>query len=140
MVDRAQYAGFLGSWILLPDSCQFEQGEPHRAGTTTIREDGPALVFELAWTDAEGDAQRATFAGVPDGQPAPFDGGPLADALSVTAVAPNDLRIAAFHGGRELMTVQRQLDRTGQAMRVVQVVRLPDGTAPANISVFRRAQ
>ena len=137
-MDRALYAGFLGTWILIPDSCQFEQGEPHLAGTTTIREDGDQLIFDLTWTEADGQEQQASFAGVPNGVPAPFNGGPLADALKVEAVSATDLRITASLDGRELMTVQRQLDRTGQAMRVVQVVRLPGGTAPANVSVFQR--
>jgi hypothetical protein len=37
------------------------------------------------------------------------------------------------------MVAQRQLGDSGDAMRTVQMVRLPDGTSPANVSVYRRA-
>jgi len=36
------------------------------------------------------------------------------------------------------MVAQRQLDDSGQAMRVTQLVRLADGEHLANVSVYRR--
>lgn len=135
---KDRYAGFLATWHLVPASCQYEQGDPPRSGTYRIAEEGDELVFDIEWVDAEGREQSVSFRGVPDGEPVPFDGGALADSFSVTAVSERDLRSSAFKNGKELMVAQRQLDPTGEAMRVVQVVRLPDGTAPANVAVYRR--
>jgi hypothetical protein len=137
--DMSDYSDFLGHWILDPASCRYEQGEPPRSGSYRIDEDEGRLVFTIDWVDAEGEAQQISFSGRPDGEPEPFAGGDLADALAVTAVSPRELTSSAFYRGVERMTAQRQLDATGAAMRVVQLVRLPDGTKLLNTSIYRRA-
>lgn len=134
----ARHAAFLGTWILDPTSCAYEQGAPPRSGRYTITERGDELAFTIEWTDAAGEDHRAEFSGRPDGQARPFAGGPLADAMSITCRSPRELNSAAFYGGVELMSAERQLDATGQAMRVVQMVRLPDGSRPTNVAIYRR--
>ena len=135
------WQGFLGLWVLDPDSCQYEQGDPPRSGSYRIEEtpDG-RLAFHMEWVDAEGEAHKASFTGKPDGRPEPFAGGELADAMSVTPVSARELNSAAYMKGRELMIASRQLDDTGGAMRLIQAVLLPDGTKPTNISIYVRAQ
>jgi hypothetical protein len=132
------FSAFLGTWVLIPESCQYEQGDPPTAGRYVIAEDDGALTFRIEWTDAEGREQEVEFGGVPDGKPVPFDGGELADSLSVTLVSDRELRSSAFRGGKELMVAQRQLDATKTAMRVVQLVRIPNGPELANVAVYRR--
>lgn len=142
MAENAQtrpYEGFLGTWTLDPASCDYEQGLPPREGIYSIREDEGVLHFLMDWTDAEGEHHRVGFSGIPDGKPVPFEGGDLADALSITAVSPRELTSSAFYQGRELMVAQRQLDASGRAMRVIQVVRFPDGTDAANVSLYHKA-
>jgi len=134
------YKGFLGTWVLIPSTCDYEQSEPPVEGTYRIEETAEGLAFHMAWTDGAGERHTASFSGVPDGRPRPFAGGELADALSVTAVSARELNSSAFFRGEELMVAQRQLDDSGQAMRVIQLVRLPDGTSPRNISVYRRQE
>ena len=136
--DDKIYAGFLGRWRLIPESCQFEQGEAYADGFYEILEVSHRLHLRMEWTDVEGAHHRAEFSGVPDGSMQPFKGGNLADALSISAVSNRDLRSTAWYQGRKLMAAQYQLDDTLQAMRVVQIVRLPDGSQPANISVYRK--
>ena len=133
------YAAFLGTWLLIPESCRFEQGAPPRSGTERIVRNRERLRFELSWVDASGVAEGAVFEGVPDGKPEPFAGSDLADTLVVHAVSARELTTSAFYQGKERMVAQRQLDDTGAAMRLVQVVRFPDGETLANISVYRRA-
>ncbi len=36
------------------------------------------------------------------------------------------------------MVAQRQLDASGNAMRVTQIVRLPNGESPGNVAIYRR--
>lgn len=136
--DRPLYADFLGTWVLLPETCEYEQGDPPRSGTYVIEERDGALAFRVGWTDAEGETHSAELCGVPDGQPVPFAGGDLADALSVTAVSRRELCSTAYREGRELMVAQRQLDETKMAMRVVQLVRFRDGTHAANVALYKK--
>src|SRR5690606_11342740 len=132
------YADFLGTWLLDPTSCAYQQGEPPRSGRYVIEERDGALHFTMEWVDATGTENRAAFSGIPDGEPRPFAGGDLADALSIEAPSPRELTSAALYRGVERMFAQRQLDDTRQVMRVTQIVRLPDGTNPSNVALYRR--
>lgn len=137
-MSKDLYDGFLGTWILIPESCVYEQGAPPQQGRYTIDEAEGKLVFAIAWTDAEGKSHEVSFSGAPDRKPVPFAGGALADALSIEAPSQRLLLSSAFKDGALLMAAERQLDDTGTAMRVVQQVRLPDGTRPTNVSVYRK--
>jgi len=137
-MDRV-YRDFLGLWQLIPESCRYEQGDAPTAGFYRIEEnkDG-TLEFTAEWTDAEGKQGSVSFSGFPDGTKMPFNAGELADALAVEAVSARELNSYAYLNGQELMVAQRQLDASGQAMRITQVVRLPNGESPANIAIYRR--
>ncbi|MEM6996146.1 MAG: hypothetical protein AAF721_36905 [Myxococcota bacterium] len=139
MTTPPTYSGFLGGWELIVDSCRYEQGAPPRSGSYRIEAvTGGDLTFTADWIDDAGNAETVTFRGPPDGSRVPLPGGELADALAIDAVSPRELNTMAYKNGKELMIVQRQLDTTGAAMRVTQLVRLPDGTSPSNVSVYRR--
>lgn len=140
-MERARpWAGFLGTWILDPSSCRYEQGEPPRQGHYRIVElDDGALEFTVAWTDAAGTSDSVSFRAPPDGRRIALAEGKLIDALSVSAPSDRELNSSGWIGDREVMIAQRQLDDTGQAMRVTQLVRLPDGSRPANVAIYRRA-
>lgn len=131
---------FFGTWILDVQSCRYQQGEPPQSGRYHIAADGDDLVFSLDWVDADGQAHAVSFRGRPDGSRAPFNGGPLADALAITLVSASQLNSSAFRGGVELMSAERTLSGNGQTMHIVQTVKLPDGTAPANHATYYRAQ
>jgi hypothetical protein len=139
MSDAEPYAGFIGTWLLIPESCEYEQGDPPQDSVYSIAEQQGRLTFDIRWTAADGRADHVTFEGVPDGAKRPFSGGDLADELSVEVVSPRDLRTAAYWQGRQRMVSQFQLDDTGTAMRVIQLVRFPDGSHLSNVSVYRRA-
>jgi hypothetical protein len=138
MATPPPYQGFLGTWILDPATCDYEQGEPPLAGTYRIDDVDGTLHFHVEWTAADGSRDEVRFQGVPDGRPEPFPGGDLADALTVRAVSPREPTSAASYQGVERMIAQRQLDATGGAMRVIQVVRFPDGTRLTNVAIYRR--
>ena len=132
------YAAFLGTWILIPDSCDYEQGEPPQSGTYQIADDAGRLELTMQWIDSAGDSHTAKFDGVPNGERVPFDGGELADALSISTPSARELNSSAYWQGEELMFAQRQLDDTGAAMRVTQLIRFHDGNSLANVSVYRK--
>lgn len=138
MTDSPIYAAFLGTWMLIPDSCDYQQGEPPSAGRYRIEERDGELGFRIEWTDAAGAEHEVSFSGTPDGEPRPFAGGDLADALSIEAASQRELNTAAYFRGAQRMVAQRQLDDTRMAMRVTQLVRFPDGSSLANLAVYRR--
>ncbi len=140
MSDGRLHHAFLGWWRLIPESCNYEQGDPPTDGWYRIAEEPDrTLSFTARWTDSDEKRHEIRFAGPPDGSRVPFAGGELADALAIEAVSSRELNSYAYYRGVERMVAQRQLDGTGQAMRVVQLVRLPGGASPANVSVYRRS-
>ena len=128
---------FIGRWELDPASCRYDQGEPPASGTYTISEAGEELVFDMAWTDSKGERHTASFSGMPDGVPSPFAGGDLVDSLTVSAESRSELNSSAAMKGETRMHATRTLI-DDDTMRIVQIVYLPDGTAPANRSVYYR--
>ena len=139
MADVPVYAGFLGIWTLIPESCNYEQGEAPKEATYRIAEDGAKLVFAMHWVDGKGKVHQHEFSGTPNGVPMPFNGGDLADSLVVSAVSARELTTSALSRGEELMVAQRQLDETGRAMRVTQIVRFPGGSNESNVGVYRKS-
>lgn len=133
------YREFLGLWQLIPESCQYEQGDPPASGFYRIEEnkDG-TLEFTAQWVDAAGKSDSVSFSGFPDGTKMPFAAGELADSLAIEAVSARELNSYAYLDGKELMVAQRQLDASGNAMRVTQIVRLPNGESPGNVAIYRR--
>ena len=134
------YRNFLGTWTLDVTSCDYEQGDPPTSASYRISENGDELQFDMEWVDTNGEAHHVSFRAKPDGEMRPLNGGPLADALSVTAISENELNSSAYLGGVELMVAQRRLSDIGGAMHLVQSVRLPDGTTPTNRSTYHRKQ
>ncbi|MCP4447184.1 MAG: hypothetical protein GY811_17820 [Myxococcales bacterium] len=139
MADTPLYAGFLGIWTLIPESCDYEQGEPPKEATYRIAVEGEELVFVMYWVDSDGSSQQVEFSGPPNGKPIPLDAGELADSLVVRAVSARELTTSAYSKGEELMVAQRQLDETGTAMRITQIVRFPNGSSECNVGVYRKS-
>ncbi|WP_350333738.1 hypothetical protein [Coralliovum pocilloporae] len=138
MSDGPVYRHFLGAWVLDVDTCSFDQGSPPRAGTCRFEEEGDELIISMNWVDVEGEIHNMAFKGVPNADPAPFNGGELADALSMDAPSEIELNSSAYLKGVELMTARRTLSRDYTSMELVQRVILPDGTMPENRSTYRR--
>ena len=131
---------FLGLWVLDVASCEYEQGEPPQSGTYEITQDGGTLTFRMSWIDADGESHDLSFSGKPDGVPVPFNGGPLADALSISMPADDRLDSTAFFEGQELMRASRILSADRSSLDILQSVKLPDGSTPSNRATYRRLQ
>jgi len=137
-VREPLYKGFLGTWTLDPASCVYEQSDPPKAATYRISLDSDVLSFTSHWEDAAGKTHQMTFSGVADGIAHPFAGGDLVDAMEIRAVSERELTTLAYWQGREIMLAQRQLDDTGRAMRMTQIVRYMDGNEEANVGVYQK--
>ncbi|MCT4655950.1 MAG: hypothetical protein N4A65_09080 [Cohaesibacter sp.] len=131
---------FIGNWILEPAESHYEQGSAPRSGTYRIERDGDELVFHMNWVDVEGEIFNMSFQGIPDGEPRPYNGGALADHLSLEAPSPTRLNSSAYLKGVELMIATRTLVDSARYMIVTQTIILPDGSKPTNRSRYRRAE
>ena len=137
---KPPYQEFLGNWELIPLTCVYEQGEAPIAGTYSIEENDGVLTFHMGWTDAGGGQHDYSFGAKPDGKRKPFNGGMLADSISVIAASDTELNSAAYKDGQELMLATRTLSDDGDYMEVRQIVRLPDLTEPTNFARYRRVK
>lgn len=139
MSNTSLFAGFIVTWILDPSSCQYEQGDPPTAGLYSISEKEGRLFFTIAWTDANGKVHDVVFNGLPDGVPVPFVVSGAVEEMSIQATSRRELRSTAFFQNKPTMIAQRQLDESGRAMRVTQVVMFPDGERLANVATYMKS-
>ncbi|MBU2534175.1 MAG: hypothetical protein KKB37_15650 [Alphaproteobacteria bacterium] len=130
--------GFLGTWLLDPASCVFEQGDPPRAAVHRITLEGDELVITMNWTEASGETGHAAFRVPADGTPVPFSAGPLADMLRLSSMSTSELTLSASCNGLELMTAKRVLASDGRSLALTQTVHLPDFSAPTNTATYAR--
>lgn len=132
------YKLFLGDWVLETRLCDFEQGEVPFSATYHIHDEGGDLIFDMRWIDKENETHEMSLRGEPNGELAPFNGGDLVDALSITVVSSHELNTAAAMNGVVLMSVIRRLSPDGQQMAVLQEVKLPTGEISTNKSIYLR--
>ena len=140
MADDKIYSGFLGRWRLETAKSQFDQGAAPLAGELHIVEEADALAFHITQTDAEGETATLTFRGAPDGKRQPFNGGPLADEIGVTANSKSELDTIAYRKGEALMIAKRRLVNDGQGLVVTQTVKISEHEQPQNRLTYTRLQ
>lgn len=131
--------GFLGTWILAPQSCSYALGEPLREGRYTIQRDGPTdLRVTMEWVNEAGMHLTDATTLVPDGQIYAFEG-PGVDGISLTLHSDHILETAAYRDSQRLMTVRRVLSRDLTTMTVVMSGRTPQDKLWENRAIYRRS-
>ena len=138
MADDKIYSGFLGRWRLDIEQSHYEQGATPLSGELHIVEEDDGIAFHMTQTDADSETATLTFRGKPDGDRHPFNGGPLADEISVIAKSDTQLDTVAYRKGEALMTAKRCLVQNGQHMLVTQTVKISDHEQPQNHQVYVR--
>jgi hypothetical protein len=122
----------------MPGTSVFEQGQPPADARYSIKSHRKDLVFKLTSVDTEGALTTVTFSGRPNGLPAPFAGGDLADQLAITLDDDRQITLAARKSGKELMTTKLSLSDSLTQMTVSQTVVLGPAEAPTNWSTYQR--
>jgi hypothetical protein len=85
MSVRPLYHGFLGSWVLIPQSCDYEQSEPPQGGTYCIEEVAEGLRLEMLWTDSAGQERGGCSYGLAGGEAFETPAVPVLCLLLLTA-------------------------------------------------------
>lgn len=130
---------FVGAWRLRPAESRYEHGEPPREAVYEIDRDRQWLLFAARWTDAHGRRLELSFAGVPDGEPYPYDDPAVADTLTTTLEDARTLTTTIHRDGRVAGVGRRVLSEDGRTLTITQQYTRPDGTPFANVSVYERA-
>jgi len=137
MTDDREKAHYLGTWVLVPELCLYEEGEPPSSGLYTIAQVGDEVGFAIEWTDVQGQRHDVRFAGPDDGTRRTIAGQAQAE-LSVDRIGRTILDTSVFNGERMVSYARRCASLDGQLLSTVQQGYRADGTRYRNFQVYRR--
>ena len=129
-------ANYVGTWILIPELCIYQSGEPPLNGIYKIQSDGTEVRFSLTWTDKEAAEHAIEYGG-------PIDGSKhLIDASDSTSTAflrvdENTLDSTVYDNDRKTMYARRIVSAGNDLLAVVQVEYKPENNS-SNFQVYRR--
>lgn len=131
--------GFLGTWVLTPQSCNYALGEPPREGRYTIERDGPTgLRITMTWVDSSGMSLTDTITQTPDGRTYPFRA-PGMDGISLSLHSDQILETGVYRGDQRLVSVRRVLSVDGRTMTVIMSGQSTDAKPWENRAIYRRS-
>jgi hypothetical protein len=128
---------YLGTWILVPELCIYQEGEPPTRGVYTITQDGREVEISIDWTARDGKSHAIVFGALDDGTPRPVPERPESE-LSITAVSALILDSAVRVGTQTVAYARRCASADGQLLSTIQQGHRQDGTAYQNFQVYRR--
>jgi len=126
---------YLGSWQLIPELCNYQQGEAPRSGLYVIAESAGALRLTVDWVDRAGLEHHIEFGGLPDGSEQKVDT-PGLTHMTLTRVDSRTLDSAAYLGGERVMYARRVAH--ANLLSTLQRMRTPAGEVSI-FQVYRRA-
>lgn len=127
---------FIGTWQLVPELCQYQDGHPPLSGTYKITENGEDVSMELDWTDEHEKDHHLAYGGPMDGTVIQIKGGKL--EASYTRIDELRLDSASYYDGRETAYAHRKASEDGQLMVVLMVHHHKEERSTRNFQVYRR--
>jgi hypothetical protein len=134
MAKRPAYAG---TWLLLPELCLYDEGDPPTSGVYTIAWSPSRIDISIAWQATDGQRHSISFGGPSDGTRQPT-GNDVPSHLSVTHIDTSTLDSSAFDGAAEIAYARRRVSRDGRLLATVQTGLGRDGTRFRNFQVYER--
>jgi hypothetical protein len=140
MPERHAVTDYDDEWVLVPELCIYEEGEPPLEGVYRITSKEGLVDLRIAWRDIHDQTHSIQFGGPCDGESHQSDQPGIA-AVSFTQVDELTLDSAAFsEDGTELMWARRRKSEDGWLLSTVQRLRREDGTTYSLTQVYRRAE
>jgi len=127
---------FTGSWQLIPELCQYQDGHPPLAGRCDITTDGDVVSCATEWTDEHGKDHALSHGGPMDGSVVALGDGKL--EVSYTRIDAYRLDNAVYADGRETSYAHRKTSMDGTLMVMVTVHHHKDTRSTRNFQVYRR--
>ncbi len=135
-MSTARRYGYVGTWILVPELCIYEEGNPPLSGVYRIAQIDDVVQISIDWQAQDGSKHQIQFQAPDSGVRQPGKSG--APDLSITRVSPLILDSRAYVGDDEVAYAHRRASDDGRLLATVQVGRRPDGTSFRNFQVYRR--
>ena len=129
-------ANYLGIWVLVPELCIYQKGDPPISGKYTISGDESEIHFRIDWTDIEGTDHKLEFGGELNGTPQEVVA-PGITGVAYEKVDDNTLDSTAYVNADIVMYARRAVSWRKDLLAVSQVSYTPDGNF-SNFQVYRR--
>jgi len=137
-MDHSEEKSFyLGTWILVPELCLYEEGSPPVSGIYRISQLDDDVRISIDWEAQDGSKHQIEFQAPDSGVKQPSRT-PGPSHLSITRVSPLILESSAYSGDEEVAYARRCASEDGLLLSTVQVGRRPNGTSFRNFQVYRR--
>ncbi|MDP6736287.1 MAG: hypothetical protein QF732_07280 [Nitrospinaceae bacterium] len=127
---------FFGNWVLLPELCIYQNGEPPPSGLYVIRSKTEVIEFEIEWKDTSGTDHSLSYGGPLDGKKHTSDSPGVSD-VAYEKIDDLTLDSTSYDGDKILMYVRRVASETGDLLAVSQVIFGENGSL-SNFQVYRR--
>jgi hypothetical protein len=127
---------FPGTWVLDPDTLDYQFGRPGRRATYVIEAIPDGLLFHLDAEDADKNPIKVTYGGKLDGTDQPLPGADA--ALVLTRFGENMIESTLKRQGKVVDRWTREMLPDRRRMKITQHVLRPNGEEFRNTSLYRK--
>jgi len=127
---------YSGTWLLIPELCIYQSGEPPFEGTYTISVNSGGISFSIVWKDRSGKDHELHFGGLLDGIKHPSQAPGITD-VSYERIDERTLDSTAFNLDKIVMYARRVASSDGALLAISQVIYVDEGVF-SNFQVYRR--
>lgn len=128
---------YLGTWLLVPELCIYQSGDPPFEGEYIISQSSGEISFRIIWKDGSGKSHELQFGGPLDGEKHPSET-PGVTEVSYERIDERTLDSTAFNHENTVMYARRVASNDGTMLAVSQVLYGSEGPS-SNFQVYRRA-
>ena len=136
-MDLEEKRTYLGTWILVPELCIYEEGIPPVSGIYRISQLEGDVRISIDWEAQDGSKHQIEFQAPDSGLKQPSNN-PGTSHFSITRVSPLILDSRAYAGEEEVAYARRCASDDGLLLATVQAGRRANGTSFRNFQVYRR--
>ena len=128
---------FAGTWQLIPELCQYQDGQPPRDCTYAITTRDQDVTCTLSWTDEHEKAHDLSYGGPMDGTVIALKGNKL--EASFTRIDAYRLDSSSYFDGRETAYAHRKVSQDHSLMVVLMVHHHKEDRSTRNFQIYRRS-
>lgn len=125
-----------GKWVLIPELCIYQSGEPPISGSYEIQTEDGFTQFQIEWKDKSGGENTIQFGGIANGEKCESDTPGISHVI-YQRVSNLILDSTAFNDEEILLYARRAASLDGKILAVSQVL-YAKGTSSTNFQVYRR--
>lgn len=127
---------FPGTWVLDPDTLDYQFGRPGRRATYVIEAIPDGLLFHLDAEDADQNPIKVIYGGKLDGSDQPLGDGEA--VLVLTRFGENMIESTLKRQGKVVDRWTREMLPDRRTMKITQHVLTPNGEEFRNTSIYRK--